>query len=410
MKILSYGCKNYKPFDNEIVIEVKPLTLIFGKNSSGKSASLRLLRLISQALTTTPGNKYSFPLDVENINFGNSFSDLVHNRLPHGSITLSAKIENDGEIIDFTTTIQNISVINSENNEEVEYPIVSNFTLKEPLNFNLIWEPSHVKIAKYQNVGHVSFGGLLPESKGALSQNQWDALSKWQYKLNSFKNIIFHLGPFRKPIEKIYASRSMQPLGFSGSEAPNILAKDPELMKKVSSWYKENMDGWSLSIDPSGIAFQCVLGRGKAKINLADAGQGMQQVLPIVVQQMQQQLKNEDFIHLIEQPELHLHTAAQAPLGDLFLNTAKTGKGNLIIETHSENILLRIRRRIAEGEDPNLVAVYWVQDHPEGNSTIRRINIDQSGKLDWWEDGVFSEGYEEVRAIARAARNPKIDK
>ena len=110
------------------------------------------------------------------------------------------------------------------------------------------------------------------------------------------------------------------------------------------------------------------------------------------------------FIDLIEQPELHLHTAAQAPLGDLFLETAKLGRGQLIVETHSENILLRIRRRIAEGADPDLVAVYWVEDHPDGQSTVRRIHIDQGGNLDWWREGVFSEGYEEVRAISRATR------
>lgn len=88
----------------------------------------------------------------------------------------------------------------------------------------------------------------------------------------------------------------------------------------------------------------------------------------------------------------------------MFLNTAKTGRGQVIVETHSENLLMRIRRRIAEGADPKLVAVYWIEDHPEGHSSVRRINIDTYGELDWWREGIFSEGYEEVRAMRRAAR------
>lgn len=51
MRIISYGCGNYKPFKEDTSIEVRPLTLIFGKNSSGKSAGLRLLRLILRALS-----------------------------------------------------------------------------------------------------------------------------------------------------------------------------------------------------------------------------------------------------------------------------------------------------------------------------------------------------------------------
>jgi hypothetical protein len=403
MKILSFGFEDYKPFREQATFEVRPLTLIFGKNSSGKSASLRSLRLILRALTT---RQLGFPLDVEELQYGNNFSDLVHNRLPHGAVSFHAALEDEKERFDVRASIQNFVAPSSNPNLLVEDSIVSKFQLNSPIPINLNWQPSHNKVVTYDGVGSVPFRGMLPDKQGDLSLEQWKFIADWKDKLQSFEEVVEHLGPLRSSIARVYGTRTFQPLGFTGTGAPNRLAKNSVLLEKVANWYQENLDGWRLSIEPSGIAFQCSLVRGKAQINLADAGQGMQQVLPIVVQQLAQQTEDTgSFLHLVEQPELHLHTAAQAPLGDLFLDSAKLQRGQIIVETHSENMLLRIRRRIAEGADPNLVALYWIEDHADGYSQVRRINIDESGNLDWWRDGVFSEGYEEVRAMKRALNN-----
>ena len=148
--------------------------------------------------------------------------------------------------------------------------------------------------------------------------------------------------------------------------------------------------------------------RGNVEVNLADAGDGMQLLLPVVVQQLLHSQRNElSFIDLIEEPELHLHPAAHASLADLFLQTVKNGKGQVIIETHSENLLLRLRRRIAEGANPDLVALYWIEDLDDGSSSIQRIKILSNGEVDYWPEGVFSETYQEVRALRRAARKQR---
>ncbi len=131
----------------------------------------------------------------------------------------------------------------------------------------------------------------------------------------------------------------------------------------------------------------------------------MQQLLPVVVQQLLHACRDlPAFLDLVEEPELHLHPAAHAPLADLFLRTAASGKGQILVETHSENLLLRLRRRIAEGADPGLVAVYWIEDKADGSSAVRPIQILSDGEVDYWPEGVFSEGYQEVRALRRAAR------
>lgn len=400
MKILSFGFENYKPFREPATFEVRPLTLIFGKNSSGKSASLRSLRLILRALIT---RQAGFPLDVDDLQYGNSFSDLIHNRLPHGAVSFHAKFAEGADHFDVRASIQNFVTSTPTSSSLIEDSVISKFQLNSPNPISLTWQPSHNKVVTYEGVGSVSFRGMLPDKQGDLSSEQWKFIGDWKDKLQSFEETIEHLGPLRSSIARVYGSRTGQPLGFTGASAPNRLAKNSALLEKVANWYQSNLDGWRLSIEPSGIAFQCSLLRGKAQINLADAGQGMQQVLPIVVQQMTHQIEDAGpFLHFVEQPELHLHTAAQAPLGDLFLESAKLQRGQIIVETHSENMLLRIRRRIAEGVDPNLVALYWIEDHADGHSEVRRINIDKCGNLDWWRDGVFSEGYEEVKAMKRA--------
>ena len=78
----------------------------------------------------------------------------------------------------------------------------------------------------------------------------------------------------------------------------------------------------------------------------------------------------------------------------------------MIVETHSDMVLLRARRRIAEGrigsED---VLVYWIYTELGRGSILKQIRIDESGKLDSWPEGVFIEDYDEIMAIRRAVRS-----
>jgi hypothetical protein len=81
------------------------------------------------------------------------------------------------------------------------------------------------------------------------------------------------------------------------------------------------------------------------------------------------------FLDVVEQPELHLHAAAQAPLADLFIDTALQGRGEVIVETHSEPLLLRTQRRVAEGKlRPDQVALYFVEMTDTG-SQLRAVQV-----------------------------------
>jgi predicted ATPase len=104
----------------------------------------------------------------------------------------------------------------------------------------------------------------------------------------------------------------------------------------------------------------------------------------------------------VEQPEIHLHPAAQTALADLFLEQMREGR-QFIIETHSEHLVLRIRRRIAEGKvKPESVRIFFVEKI-DGVTQVKELKLTESGHFSDWPKGFFEEGYEEAMALARAS-------
>lgn len=128
---------------------------------------------------------------------------------------------------------------------------------------------------------------------------------------------------------------------------------------------------------------------------LTDVGYGVSQILPVILESFRPGRN----IVLIEQPELHLHPALQARLGDLFISGARGGIGNrFVIETHSEAIMLRILRRIRERRlPPEAVQVLYVDQDEDGVSGVKKILIDENGEwLSSWPHGFFEERIEEL--------------
>ena len=99
--------------------------------------------------------------------------------------------------------------------------------------------------------------------------------------------------------------------------------------------------------------------------SLSDIGFGVSQVLPVVTMLMS---APEGSIILLELPELHLHPNAQAGLADLLLDVAEKRNFQLIVESHSEHIVRRLQRRLAEAESafarPEHVKMYYCQPAP----------------------------------------------
>jgi hypothetical protein len=124
-----------------------------------------------------------------------------------------------------------------------------------------------------------------------------------------------------------------------------------------------------------------------------DVGIGISQVLPVLVLAYGSQ----DKLLAMEQPEIHLHPALQAELGDVFIEAALGDRQNtFILETHSEHLILRLMRRIREGKvSPDDVGVIFVEPLARGSRFIE-LRIDEEGDfIDEWPGGFFEESYHE---------------
>jgi len=142
--------------------------------------------------------------------------------------------------------------------------------------------------------------------------------------------------------------------------------------------------------------------RTGTEVGPKDIGIGVAQALPIVVGA----LDSRSLFLAVEQPELHLHPAAQAKLGDLFVTQSKQER-LFLIETHSETLMLRIFRRIRETTRNKLpqkgleftkedVALLFVSAGESG-TRIAPIRLNDEGKfVDPVPGGFFEEGFEEL--------------
>lgn len=125
--------------------------------------------------------------------------------------------------------------------------------------------------------------------------------------------------------------------------------------------------------------FQVQIGVGGPKVNMIDVGYGVSQSLPVVVQSV---LPPQSSLLLIQQPEVHLHPRAQAALGTFFAELAATGKGTLLIETHSDYLIDRVRQEVAKGTlDPNKVLILFF-DKPGIEATVFPIHLDRLGNVE----------------------------
>jgi len=144
--------------------------------------------------------------------------------------------------------------------------------------------------------------------------------------------------------------------------------------------------------------------RTKTPVSHRDVGIGISQVLPVLATCFASKNK----IIAMEQPEIHLHPALQAELGDVLIESAiGENKNTLLIESHSEHILLRIMRRMRETSNgqlpegmlpitPKDVCVLYVE--PDGSrSIVREMPLNENGELvKAWPGGFFEEGLREI--------------
>lgn len=169
---------------------------------------------------------------------------------------------------------------------------------------------------------------------------------------------------------------------LDGDAIADVLKDNSKIKQKVNNWLKR----FKLEVDVQ--EFKEVIHHLKIKQNnlnldITDVGFGISQVLPVIIQGF---LSPDDSTTIIEQPEIHLHPKIQAELADLFIDIVRDSKEKrLIIETHSEYLLKRLRRRISEGKiSAKDVSICLFHPPDNGKSAfIENLEIGKKGFFNW---------------------------
>ena len=106
---------------------------------------------------------------------------------------------------------------------------------------------------------------------------------------------------------------------------------------------------------------------------------------------------------ILEQPEIHLHPSVQAMLADVFIEVVTKRNIQIIVESHSEHLLRRLQRRIAEKKIlSNDTALYFCK-MGKSSSKINRLNIDLFGNIINWPPGFFGDVINDLEKMTLAA-------
>jgi len=131
------------------------------------------------------------------------------------------------------------------------------------------------------------------------------------------------------------------------------------------------------------------------RLNLNQVGIGISQLLPIIVLIL---TSKEHDILLIENPEVHLHPKLQALFVDLCLFAVENNR-KLVVETHSEHVINRLRYRIKKSPHYlEKVSVLFL-DKLEGEVKYTDVHIDKDGKIDFWPENFFDQSYRDLMGL-----------
>ena len=133
---------------------------------------------------------------------------------------------------------------------------------------------------------------------------------------------------------------------------------------------------------------------------LPDVGFGVSQVLPALVLLY---YVPEGSTVLLEQPEIHLHPAVQSGLADVMLNVACVRNVQIVVESHSEHLMRRLQRRVAEQDaSADDVKLFFVSSH-RGQARVSDLLLNEWGEIENWPEKFFGDEMGEIAAITEAS-------
>ena len=406
--ITELRAQNFKSWQDTGNLRFAPLTAFFGANSSGKTSILQVLLMLKQ--TAERPAHWNEPLyfgDEESlVNLG-SFDDVIHRPANNTSLDISVSwnpIEQHlPSPVSFSTSIAK----KDERADLVEFCYTrngGNFKIKwTPQGYRFISFHEQIKIEPFRCYGIVEPDTRLDENLKAFFLTRQDAFE-------SLFRGIHYLGPLRENPRHRYTWEGDHPadVGQQGEKAiPALLSGRVQLRfieKKILEWLQrlDLIDDYRIEPDQKEkrrYELYVTKYRGGPEVHLTDVGFGVSQVLPVLTQCY---YPPEGSILILEQPEAHLHPKAQSVLADVLIDVVKNRNIQIILESHSENLLIRLMRRIAEEKIPTEDTALYSCQINEGVSEIEQLKMDVYGNISNWPQDFFGDEMGDLAAKAKA--------
>ncbi|WP_022826293.1 DUF3696 domain-containing protein [Hymenobacter norwichensis] len=452
--------QNFKSWQDTSNIHFSNLTGFFGTNSSGKSSILQFLLMLKQTVESSDRSQLLNLGDNRSYTDLGTLFDVIYMRKDpstiHFVIEWRSMIErlfstkqnrmfkwSDYDSI-FSSTIRkrgdNISLQNYS--YEVENKSVKlKMTGKEDISNNPVYSFTtqgfigteiHDAIKFPQRFTEVNKFYGLPSGFG-LPSDQYDEIAKWIFDFELLFTRTYYLGPLREYPNRLYIWGGEQPegVGNRGEKAVaallasrnrgatiNIEEKNIKrtVEEHVAYWLKELGLIHSFIVQPiapNRKEYEVRIQRTaeSASVFLTDVGFGISQILPVLVLLF---YVPEGSTVILEQPEIHLHPAVQAGLADVFIDAIKRRRLQIVLESHSEHLLQRLQRRMAEfgvedekGFDSDQAALYFT-DIEAGRSKLTPLALDDYGNISNWPVGFFGDPFADAAAMMDAQMRRKI--
>lgn len=202
--------------------------------------------------------------------------------------------------------------------------------------------------------------------------------------------------PGLRSMPKRYFAKGIQ-TSYVGARAEYLaesLAK-PDVKKMTNEWLNKLDIPYSVDVINVENHYEIIWKPKNKKMNIFanHIGLGYPLILPFIVQCLTANNK----IIVVEEPEVHLHPKLQADLGDLIVESSIKNNNQIILETHSEDLLLRVLKKVRDKKiSPDLISANYVLKEGNKPSEIKKININSDGQyFTSWKDDIFAERLKE---------------
>ena len=416
--ITELRAQNFKSWKDTGALRFAPLTGFFGANSTGKSSVLQVLLMLKQTVERPADWNEPLYFGDENalIDLG-GFDHVIHSHKRDLRLGISfvwtprqEKLEtapDSAASFSFSTLIDEAD----ERLDVADFCYTANGRswrlgrMAQRRRFKF----SNVQAAADRPTGSVDAAPF--RCYGVVAPDQ-DLKSFLVYK-EAFEDIfsqIRYLGPMRDHPQHRYRWEGDHPdsIGQHGEKAISALLSGRiqllSIEKQILEWLRrlDLIDSYRLQPDfnkKGSYDVRVTKHKGGPEVRLTDGGFGVSQVLPALILCY---YAPENSILILEQPEAHLHPNAQSVLADVLIDVAKNRNLQIVFESHSENLLLRLTRRIAEGEiSAKDVALYSCRMN-KSISEIEQLEMDEYGNIGNWPQNFFGDEMGDLTAKAKA--------